>query len=141
MSIFQITRDPIDLASLRSTLLDSGSGGFVSFEGWIRNRHNGREVLRLEYEAYDKLALTEGSRILAELRNQFGLSGIACIHRVGLLEVGEVAVCVAAAAEHRRECFEAVSLAMSSIKRRVPIWKHEFYADGGDAWVQCDHDH
>ncbi len=140
MIIFQLTRNPINVAVLRALLLDSGSGGFVSFEGWVRNRHLGRQVLRLEYEAYETLAISEGQRILEKLRVEFGLSGIMCIHRTGILEVGEVAVCVAAAAEHRRECFEAVSQAMSIIKQKVPIWKRELYADGGDAWVQCDHD-
>jgi len=138
--MFRLTDRPIDTLSLQGGLADPACGAFVSFEGRVRNNHQGAGVLRLEYEAYPKLALTEGNRILQDLKSEHGLAAILCVHRVGVLQIGEVAVWVGAIAPHRRECFEAVAGAMSRIKHRLPIWKHEFYADGRDAWVLCDHE-
>jgi molybdopterin synthase catalytic subunit len=134
-----LTVDPIETESLRLLLEDPACGSFVSFEGRVRNHHNGSKVLRLEYEAYPRLAISEGNRILNGLKSEFGLGGILCVHRTGALNVGEIAVWVGAVSPHRREGFEAVSKAMSLIKHRVPIWKHEFYLDGGEAWVHCSH--
>ena len=139
--MFALTNLPIDVNVLRDCLLDPTCGGFVSFEGRVRNHHHGSEVVKLEYEAYPKLALSEGNRILATLKKDYGLSDILCVHRTGELQVGEVAVWLGAIGVHRRECFEAVSQAMSLIKKTVPIWKHEWYADGSDAWVRCNHAH
>lgn len=137
--MFRLTDRPIDIAALQAGLDDPACGAFVSFEGRVRNHHQGASVLRLEYEAYPELAITEGNRILEALKAEHGLAAIHCVHRVGVLRIGEAAVWVGAIAAHRRECFEAVSGAMSRIKHRLPIWKHEFYADGGDAWVLCAH--
>ncbi len=141
MTIFELTVDPIDTVSLRERLDDPACGGFVSFEGRVRNHHQGSKVIRLEYEAYPKLAITEGNQILQGLKLEYALGGILCVHRTGSLEVGEIAVWVGAIAAHRQECFNAVSKAMSLIKQRVPIWKREFYADGSEAWVCCSHPH
>ncbi len=137
--MFSLTSQPIDIQKLRAQVENPACGGFVSFEGRVRNRHNGVEVLRMEYEVYPKLALTEGNRILKQIKEEFGLGAIQCVHRYGPLQIGDIAVWVAAIAPHRGECFEAVAKAMSQIKHRLPIWKHEFYVDGTDAWVQCSH--
>lgn len=137
--MFYLTDRPIDVQAARDRLTDPGCGGFVSFEGRVRNHHHGSLVVKLEYEAYPKLALSEGDRILAALKAEFRLSDILCVHRTGELQVGEIAVWLGAIGVHRQECFAAVSQAMSLIKQTVPIWKHEWYADGRDAWVRCSH--
>lgn len=137
--MFRLTLDPIDPHALRDGLNDPSCGGFVAFEGRVRDHHDGAEVLRLEYEVYPKLALSEGNRILDELKSEFGVTEILCVHRTGALEIGDIAVWVGAIAPHRGECFRAVAKAMDRIKHRLPIWKHEFYTDGTEAWVQCSH--
>lgn len=139
--MFRLTNDPIDAVALRDSMEDPACGGFVVFEGRVRDHHEGRRVLRLEYEAYTRLALTEGNAILETVKNTFGVDRIECVHRTGSLEVGEVAIWVGAIAAHRGECFQAVAKAMDLIKHTVPIWKHEFYLDGSEAWVHCTHGH
>ncbi|MEO6096047.1 MAG: molybdenum cofactor biosynthesis protein MoaE [Fibrobacteria bacterium] len=139
--MFRLTEAPIEIRAMRDTLSNPACGGFVSFEGRVRNHHQGSEVVKLEYEAYPKLAISEGNRILAALKQKYGLSGILCVHRTGELSVGEIAVWIGAIGVHRRECFAAVSEAMSLIKESVPIWKHEWYANGDDEWVRCSHEH
>jgi molybdopterin synthase catalytic subunit len=139
--MFQLTPDPIDIVALRNSLIDPACGAFVAFEGRVRNHHHGADVLRLEYEVYSKLAIKEGNRILESLRTEFALTDIRCMHRYGALQVGEIAVWVAAISAHREESFAAVSKAMTQIKQRVPIWKREYYADGSEAWVHCSHGH
>lgn len=139
--MFRLTTDPIDARALGNAMEDPACGAFVAFEGRVRDHHEGRPVLRLEYEAYPNLARTEGEAILQELKSRFGLARIECVHRTGSLEVGETAVWVGAIAAHRGECFQAVAQAMDRIKHRVPIWKHEFYRDGSEAWVHCSHGH
>lgn len=139
--MFRLTTDPMDTGALRDAMEDRACGAFVAFEGRVRDHHEGRNVLRLEYEAYPKLALSEGNSILTEMKKKFGLARIECVHRTGSLEIGEVAIWVGAISAHRGECFLAVAQAMDRIKHTVPIWKHEYYLDGSDAWVHCTHGH
>lgn len=137
--MFQITSNIINPASIRDLVLDPAAGGFCSFEGWVRDHHQGRAVLRLEYEAYQALAEKEGTRIIAETEEKFDILHAACVHRVGLLEIGEMAVYVCVSSAHRDAAFEACRWIIDEIKSRVPIWKKEFFADGEDGWVRCDH--
>jgi molybdopterin synthase catalytic subunit len=109
----------------------------VTFEGWVRNRNEGQPVLSLEYEAYALLAVTEGERILAEARERFALSGAAGVHRVGHLQLGELAVWVGVTAEHRGAAFDACRYIIDEAKSRLPIWKKEHYASGTTAWINC----
>jgi molybdopterin synthase catalytic subunit len=139
MSMFRISAEPIDGNTLRWGLEDPGCGACVVFEGRVRDRHEGRRVLSLEYAAYEALALAEGERILEEARRRHGLERILAVHRIGRLGIGETAIWMGAVSEHRREAFEGVSWAMTEIKRSVPIWKHEQYADGSSSWVVCSH--
>jgi molybdopterin synthase catalytic subunit len=144
---FSLSDQPIDLAALRATLADPHCGGYASFEGWVRNHNEGQQVLRLEYEAFAALCRSEGERILAEARERFGVHGVVCAHRVGLLALGEVAVFVAAAAAHRDEAFRACRYVIDEVKHRLPIWKKEHYVSGDSGWVNCErcatahHDH
>lgn len=137
--MFQITSNIIDPASIRDLVLDPAAGGFCSFEGWVRDHHQGRAVLKLEYEAYQALAEKEGTRILNEANQRFGILHAACVHRVGTLEIGEMAVCICVSSAHRDAAFEACRWIIDEVKSRVPIWKKEFFADGEDGWVRCDH--
>ncbi len=137
--MFQITPNIIDPASIRNLVLDPAAGGFCSFEGWVRDHHEGRPVLKLEYEAYQALAEKEGTRILDDAMERFGILHAACVHRVGQLEIGEMAVCVCVSSAHRDAAFEACRWIIDEVKSRVPIWKKEFFADGSNGWVRCDH--
>jgi len=136
--MIEVTVDPIDPAALRERLFDPAAGAYCGFEGWIRNENEGHAVLRLEYEAYEPLALSEGETILAEAREKFGFSQAHCVHRTGLLEIGECAVWVGVAAPHRDEAFQACRYIIDQLKVRLPIWKKEHYADGHSGWVNCE---
>jgi molybdopterin synthase catalytic subunit len=134
MSTFEISVATIDVATLRRRLDDAGAGGIVTFEGVVRDHSAGRAVLRLAYDAYAPLATKEGERILAEARERFAVAHVACTHRTGILAIGEVAVWVGAAAAHRDAAFAACRYVIDEVKKRVPIWKKEFYADGDSGW-------
>lgn len=135
--MFEITSQRLDEAALKVAMADPRAGAFVCFEGWVRNHNDGRDVLHLEYECYETLAIKEGTRILAEAAAKFEVLGIDCVHRTGHLEIGELAVWVGVTAEHRGEAFEACQYVIDEIKCRVPIWKKETYADGASEWVNC----
>jgi molybdopterin synthase catalytic subunit len=135
MQRFAISDQPIDIASLREALLDHRAGGFASFEGWVRDRNDGRAVTGLHYEAYVALAETEGERILDEALTRFEITDARCAHRVGELALGELAVWVGVAAAHRDAAFVACRWIIDEVKSRVPIWKHERYADGEAGWI------
>jgi molybdopterin synthase catalytic subunit len=132
---FRISAGPIDMASLREALLDHRAGAFASFEGWVRDHNEGRAVLGLRYEAYVELAEAEGVRILEEAASRFAIAGAYAVHRTGDLELGELAVWVGVAAAHRDAAFAACRWIIDEIKARVPIWKHERYADGDANWL------
>ncbi|MGH8021196.1 MAG: molybdenum cofactor biosynthesis protein MoaE [Opitutaceae bacterium] len=134
---FEVSTAPIDPAALRAAMADARAGGFVSFEGWVRDLNEGRAVLRLEYEAFAPLAEKEGARILEEAGQRFEVFDIVCVHRTGLLELGELAVWVGGASRHRAAAFDACRFVIDEVKTRVPIWKKEHYADGDSGWVNC----
>jgi molybdopterin synthase catalytic subunit len=135
--MFKISSTAIDAPTLQRAMADPKAGACVSFEGWVRNRNEGQPVLSLEYEAYALLAESEGARILAEARERFALVGASCIHRVGHLQLGELAVWVGVTAEHRGAAFEACRYIIDEAKARLPIWKKEHYASGASAWINC----
>jgi molybdopterin synthase catalytic subunit len=134
----RITAEPIDPQQLRETLFDATAGGYTSFEGWVRNHNEGREVERLEYEAYEPLAVSEGEKIIAEANSRFPFVKAAFVHRTGLLQIGECAVWVAVAARHRDEAFKACRYIIDELKVRLPVWKKEHYVDGDSGWVNCE---
>jgi len=134
---FRISTVLIDPAALQRAMPDERAGACVTFEGWVRNRNEGQPVQALEYEAYALLAESEGERILAEARAKFALLGAVCVHRVGRLNLGELAVWVGVTSEHRGSAFEACRYIIDEAKARVPIWKKEYYASGATAWINC----
>jgi molybdopterin synthase catalytic subunit len=134
-----LTEDPLDVAAL-GRLLSEGPeagrhGAVVSFVGIVRGHHFGRRVVRLEYEAYEPLALKALQRITDEAADRWPLARLAIHHRVGRLEVGEASVVVAAVAAHRADAFAACRYGIERVKQIVPIWKHEFF-EGGEAWIE-----
>ncbi|MBT8442923.1 MAG: molybdenum cofactor biosynthesis protein MoaE [Gammaproteobacteria bacterium] len=138
MSAFEFSRERPDLDALRASVQDCHSGGYVAFEGWVRDHNDGRHVLRLEYEAYEKLGVKEGDRIVAEARQKFGVTAARCVHSLGELQIGELAVWVGVSAAHRDEAFKACRYIIDEVKHRVPIWKKEHYVDGDSGWVNCE---
>jgi molybdopterin synthase catalytic subunit len=136
--VITITGEPIDPAALRRALFDPGAGAYCGFEGWVRNENVGRQVRQLEYEAYEPLAISEGERILAEARQKYPCLHAHCVHRTGLLEIGDCAVWVGVSSPHRDEAFHACRLIIDELKVRLPIWKKEHYVDGDSGWVNCE---
>ena len=138
MNRFRFTDAAIDLASAGLELRDRAAGGYATFEGWVRDHNDGLAVRRLEYEAFVELAVKEGDRIVAEAMRRFPVMQALCIHRVGSLEIGDVAVWVGASAAHRGEAFDACRYIIDEVKHRVPIWKKEHYVNGDSGWVNCE---
>ncbi|MEN9306738.1 MAG: hypothetical protein RL173_670 [Fibrobacterota bacterium] len=143
---FSLSTDDLDTAALQALLRDPYCGGFASFEGWVRDHHEGKPVLRLAYDAYPALCVKEGTRILMQAVEKFGVHKAAAVHRVGPLEIGGVAVWIGVSSAHRREALAACEWIIDEIKISLPVWKKEFFADGTHEWVRCDacaqgHDH
>jgi molybdopterin synthase catalytic subunit len=130
---FALSISPLDIARLAESLHAGHAGAFVSFEGRVRNTDGTRTVVALEYDAYPPLCLTEGAAILREAL--VGVIDARCVHRVGRLAVGDVAVWIGVIAGHRDEAFRACRFIIDEVKRRVPIWKKEHYQDGGSEWI------
>jgi molybdopterin synthase catalytic subunit len=137
VSVFSLSRVALAPVALAQSLGDKTCGALVTFEGWVRNHNDGRAVVRLEYECYEALAAKEGKRILAEALGRFDIANARCAHRLGELALGELAVWVGVSAQHRREAFAACQYIIDEVKKRVPIWKKEFYADGDSGWINC----
>ena len=135
---FRFSSTPLDESSLRAELSDPTCGGYAAFEGWVRDHNEGRRVHRLEYEAFEPLAIKEGERIIAEAIARFGVEHAACVHRIGALAIGEKAVWVGVTARHRDEAFRACRYVIDEVKHRVPIWKKEHYENGDSGWVNCE---
>ncbi len=129
---------PLDPASLQRELRDDRCGGFAAFEGWVRDHNEGHAVTRLEYEAFAELAEKEGARIVQAAIEKFGVTRAACVHRIGSLAIGDVAVWVGVSAVHRDEAFRACRFIIDEVKHRVPIWKKEHYVNGDSGWVNCE---
>ncbi len=136
--MMSMTDKPIDTARLQKALTNPAAGGYCAFEGWVRNENEGHVVERLEYEAYEPLAIAGGEEVIAEAKSKFGILDAHCVHRVGLLEIGDCAVWIGVAAAHRDEAFQACRYIIDEIKVRLPIWKKEHYVDGDSGWVNCE---
>lgn len=136
--MIRIADTAIDPDALRRQLFDPAAGAYCGFEGWIRNLNEGETVLRLEYEVYKPLAVSEGEKVLAEAAEKFPHLHAQCVHREGLLEIGDCAVWVGVSSPHRDEAFQACRYIIDQVKVRLPIWKKEFYASGDSGWVNCE---
>lgn len=134
-----ITHDPIDTQSLIQAVTRPDCGAVVAFEGRVRNHHEGRQVSHLSYEAYEPMAVKVIQEILDRSIPMFGIRQAGVIHRLGSLEIGDIAVAVVTASPHRKEAFLACSWIMDELKHTAPIWKKECYVDGSTDWVFCRH--
>ena len=135
---FAVSNTPIDVVAARKAVADNSCGALAVFEGWIRDHNEGQQVERLEYEVYRPVAEKEGTRIINEALQRFGVSPAVCIHREGLLELGEIAVIVCVSSPHRGEAFDACRYIIDETKTRLPIWKKEHYVTGVSEWVNCE---
>lgn len=133
--MFSLSDSPLDPQALKEDLRSSKGGACVTFEGWVRNHNDGREVVRLQYEAYAEVAVAEGLKILEDALRKFDILEARCIHRVGTLEIGDIAVWIGVSAAHREEAFAACRFIIDEIKHRCPIWKKEHYSSGDSGWV------
>jgi MoaE-MoaD fusion protein len=136
---FGLTRTAIDVRRLKQRLITGSEGAVVTFEGTVRNNTRGRRTLYLDYECYPGMALEKMAVIGREIANSFPILHIAMEHRLGRLLIGETSVAVVATAPHRRAAFEAAHEGLNRLKRMVPIWKKEHFADG-EVWVEGEWD-
>lgn len=131
-----LTEQPLSLAELLAETDDPRCGALVVFEGVVRNHHDGRAVDAMEYTAYAPLARRELAELEAHTRQRFGVPVCRIVHRIGRLEVGEASVLVVVRAPHRGDAFDAARHAIDTLKQRVPVWKHDFFADGEARWQE-----
>ena len=130
-----LVRRPIDVGALIVEVSDASNGAVSLFVGTVRSRNDGRDVLGIEYSAYDSMAEKEMTDILSEAHGKFGVAHVAVEHRLGKLAIGEASVVIAVADPHRAAAIDATRYIIEELKRRVPIWKLELYADGTREWV------
>jgi molybdopterin converting factor subunit 1 len=136
---FALTREPIDLRSIETRLLQGCDGASVTFQGVVRNNTSGRPTLRLEYECYEPMAIRKMAEIGREIATQCAISRIGMVHRLGTMGIGEASVAVVVTAPHRKPAFDAALEGINRLKRLVPVWKKEFFEDG-EVWVEGDWD-
>ena len=130
-----LVTSPIDVAALIAEVSDPSCGAASVFLGTVRNVNDGRPVTGIEYKAYERMAVREMEEILVRARDRFATDHIVVEHRLGLLGLGEVSIAIVAAHPHRQAAMDATRYAIEEIKRKVPIWKLEHYADGTREWV------
>lgn len=136
VALAEVTAEALDLEAHAQLVAGAASGAVATFAGTIRVHDHGREVTGIDYSAHPS-----AGGILAELAaavcNEFGLDAIAVSHRVGALAIGDTALAVAVAGTHRRETFAALAAVVDRVKATLPVWKHQYFADGSDEWVNC----
>ena len=137
--IFEITREPIDTASVRERVLTPEDGAVVVFEGVVRNNTKGRATKFLDYECYEPMALRTMRQIGLEIANGHAITKIAMVHRLGRMEISEISVLIVVSAPHRKPAFDAAFEGINRLKKLVPIWKKEHFADG-EVWVDGEWD-
>jgi MoaE-MoaD fusion protein len=135
MDFYELTTDPLDITSIARRVVPFECGATVTLDGYVRRFTKGRETLYLEYEAYEQMALKELEKLIARAKTEFEISNVGIVHRLGKLEIGETSVVISVAAPHRKAAFAACEWLISELKRTVPIWKKEVYADG-ERWVE-----
>jgi molybdopterin synthase catalytic subunit len=136
MTIVAVTTEPLDLAAHEAAVAGPRAGAVVSFQGVVRDHDHGRSVTKLEYEGHPtaEAVLRE---VVAEIATDPDVYAVAVSHRVGPLEIGDVALVAAVSTAHRAAAFAACARLVDEVKARLPIWKHQIFADGTDEWVNC----
>ncbi|HEY6394769.1 MAG TPA: molybdenum cofactor biosynthesis protein MoaE [Candidatus Binataceae bacterium] len=135
-----IGHKPIDVAALEREVSHPAAGAIVTFAGTTRRENVGRKVLKLEYEAYEPMALSEMRTLARQAGERWKIIRIAIQHRIGVVEIGEISVAISVSAAHRGEAFQACRFAIDRLKEIVPIWKKEHF-EGGQVWVGCQTSH
>lgn len=130
----RITTEPLSWQEVVDAVSGPGQGGLVVFCGNVRDHNQGKDVVRLDYEAYDEMAVRAMDQIAGRIESEYPGARIAITHRTGTLNIGDTAVLVAASAPHRAEAFAACRAAIEALKQEVPIWKKEYSADGAE-WL------
>lgn len=130
-----LTEQPIEVGEHEALVADAAAGAVVSFAGVVRNHDRGKDVVRLEYSAHPS-ALQTLAEVVADVAAQAeGVRAVAVSHRVGDLRIGDAALVAAVAADHRAAAFETCARLVDAVKDRLPVWKHQFFADGSEEWV------
>ena len=130
----EIREEPLSVEEVRAAVSDPGAGGIALFAGTVRDQDGGQGVVRLSYSAHPS-ATAELRRVAEKVAAEFGVLALAAVHRVGDLDIGDLAVVVAVSCPHRGEAFEACRQLIDTLKQEVPIWKHQRFADGSSEWV------
>jgi molybdopterin synthase catalytic subunit/molybdopterin converting factor small subunit len=131
---FRLTQGPINLTSVVVEVVDERAGAIATFLGTVRAHSRGREVIALEYEAYEEMAEAVMAEIAEEVQVRYDLCKVAMAHRLGRVEVGETSVAIAVSAPHRQDALAACKDAIDTLKERVPLWKKELYK-GSEEWI------
>ena len=131
---FRLTQGPVNLTSVVVEVVDEQAGAIATFLGTVRARSRGRDVIALEYEAYEEMAEEVMVGIADELQKRYKLCKVAMSHRLGRVEVGETSVAIAVSAPHRQDALAACADAIEALKSEVPLWKKELY-EGGEQWI------
>ena len=135
MDFAELTNDPIPIESVARRVVPPECGATVTLDGYVRQFTKGRETLHLVYEAYEPMAIKEMQKLIEQAKRDFEISNIGIVHRLGKLEIGETSVVISVAAPHRKAAFAACEWLIRELKRTVPIWKREVYADG-EEWIE-----
>ena len=130
----QLLDTPLSLSDCLALVASPHAGGIVHFVGTVRDNTKGRQVIRLEFEAYAPMAISEMEKIAQRVKAKWPIEKIAIHHRIGNLGIGDIAVIIAVSTPHRKAAFEACQFAIDTLKETVPIWKKEIFADG-EIWV------
>lgn len=135
MSRAWLSESPLDGGAVLAAVQRPGTGATVLFLGTVRDANAGREVSAMRYEAYPAMAEQVLASIVTEAEARWTGCAVAAVHRLGELAVGEASIAIAVAAPHRAQAYEASRYAIEEIKKRLPVWKKERYADGTEAWL------
>lgn len=135
MDFAELTTEPIDITSVARRVVPPDCGATVTLDGYVRQFTKGRETQHLFYEAYDPMALKEMQKLIDQAKQEFEISNIGIAHRLGKLDIGETSIVISVAAPHRKAAFAACEWLIRELKRTVPIWKKEVYADG-EVWIE-----
>lgn len=136
MDFFELTNEPVDIRSVARRVVTPECGATVTLDGYVRRFTKGRETLHLFYEAYEPMAIKEMGKLIEIARGKFEITNVGIVHRLGRLEIGETSVVISVAAPHRKAAFTACEWLIAELKRTVPIWKKEVYADG-EMWIEA----
>ena len=135
MDFCELSFDPIDITHAARRVVPPECGATVTLDGYVRKFTKGRETLHLVYEAYEAMALKEMQKLVDRAKTDFDIANVGIVHRLGKLEIGETSVVISVAAPHRKAAFAACEWIIRELKRTVPIWKKEVYADG-EIWIE-----